>query len=351
MIQIQLNTLFSNIKKNKTKILGFGSFSYGVYDYWKLLKQIVHDSAKYNKKIDIYIEDVYPLVKNINSLIHDKDKLNLSGDYNYNSDHPLKNYVNNKAYDCVEFSDFILTLKILNRANNDINIFGVGGLVEPTHFKSPQIEVLEKDEIYRSYPSLKQDKSIYSKFIHEHIDQLDDVNLFMANFIKFLYNDRKRFSIFVGHTDHIQQYSLGNKYKTTGYYLKDIFKNKYLSVGTAFEQGTINFVGRMIPARQIKKTRVYKEVDIYKEPKSHKIEDRGGLQRAVSNRFKQDKKGYIVLKLDGKDDLSYYTAGRLKLDDTRKNHNYRSIKDLDYIVYFFNPVSTHNILLNATPDT
>lgn len=342
MKEVNIKRLIKDIIKNGVSIVGLGYFSYGVHEYWTTLKEILYHISKKIGPIDIYFEDVYPKVKNINDLIHGTSIVNLAQDYDFQYTYPLKNYLSNNAFDSAEFLDFVYFLKGLNDGGNDINIFGVDIPVEDIQYDQNQIEVLNNKSLFKRYPSLKNESSSHLKFLKKNFKKYDK-NKFIAEFINHIFDNRRRFSLFVAHNDLVQNFQLG-RYKTAGWYLKKFFGKGYLAVGTATKSGSARFVGRIQPSYQDDNEKVYEQIFFDFKPKSYNIKDRGSLQRVVQNNFKK-RDDYYIFKMGGDEESSlyYYISGKFYLDD-RKNDYYRNIKDLDYLIYFPNSSPTHNLV-------
>jgi len=159
-----IDELLVDVINTRTKILGVGCFSYGVSEYWRIVRSIIEKMAYIKKDLVILMEDDYPKISNINRLIKGKDEFELGGVYDYNVMYPLKKYTDIR-YDSVEFGKFIKDLRDLNRYY-DIEIFGIRELLN-RYSMHRQIDVISdnKDEIYEIYPEMKKDKSKYAKFI------------------------------------------------------------------------------------------------------------------------------------------------------------------------------------------
>jgi erythromycin esterase-like protein len=166
----------------------------------------------------------------------------------------------------------------------------------------------------------------------------------MYTLIDYLQKSRKRFGIFVGHVDSVQKFKL-NGYKSVGYMLGKKYKDKYMAIGTASMGGVVRFVGRIKPSHQKNNTKIHKRIQYDKEPIGYKIRDRGSLQRTVRNMF--TRKPYHIFKLDGKNSLYYYTSGKFKFSEQKKEY-YRNIKYLDYLIYFEHSTPVHNLVLEET---
>jgi len=238
-----IDELLMDTINTRTKILGIGCFSYGVSEYWRIVRSIIEKMAYLKKKLVILMEDDYPKIANINKLIQGKDEFVLGGVYDYNIMYPLKKYTDVR-YDSVEFGQFIKDLRDLNMYY-DIEIFGIRELLN-RYSMHRQVHVISdnKDEIYELYPEMKKDKSKYAKFIMKNRKQFDKPNKFMANFADYIYKDKKRFMIIIGHNELLHISKL-NGYKTMGYLLRKNYGQKYKCIGTGSTEGTIRYIGEI----------------------------------------------------------------------------------------------------------
>ena len=341
MKEINLKSLVSDINKKKAQIVGFGYYTEGVHEYWKMLKLFIHNLAKINKNIDIYFEDVYPLVNNLNNLIHNPVQIRMGRSYNSQYKYPLKRYISNNAFDSIEFLDFINELQGLNLGSNDINIIGVNHIVEDNQYDQYQMYDPLKS-LKKRYPQFSKDNSIKSKFIKSIVDLKE--NQYMYTLIDYLQKSRNRIGIFVGHVDSVQKFKL-NGYKSVGYMLGKKYNDKYIAIGTASMGGIVRFVGRLKPSYQKNNTKIYEKIQYDKEPIGYKVRDRGSLQRTVKNMFQR--KPYHIFKLDGKNSLYYYTSGKYKFSES-ENDYYRNIKHLNYLIYFEQSTPVHNLIFEET---
>ena len=325
-----IDELLIDITNKKTKILGIGCFSYGVSEYWRIVRSIIEKMAFIKKELVILIEDDYPKIANINKLIKGKDKFELGGMYDYNAMYPLKKYTDIR-YDSIEFGQFIQDLKDLNRYY-DIEIFGIRELLNRYSIhRQVNVSGDNKDEIYEIYPEMKKDKSKYAKFIMQNRKKFDKPNKFMADFADYIYKDKKRFMIIIGHNELLHVSKL-NGYKTMGYLLRQNYGPKYKCIGTGSNEGEIRYIGEIQP--------IYK---LYREPTTISFVDKGSLQRYLKNIHKLKDVG--IYKIIDDSDLYYYTSGSFIHDVYGDNmHYYKNSKYLDYLIYFYTVSSLHNFI-------
>lgn len=318
-----INRLVEDILNTNTSILGVGSFAYGVSDYWMFIKQLIKKVITVEKKMIILIDDDYPKIANLNKLITKKSKFKLGRAYNYGDTYPLDNYVSLK-YDSVEFMDIINEIIVLNSKYN-IEIYGINELIDNynKYFELDDLKV-----IYNLYPQMKKDKSVFAQYIIKNRKQFAHPSKFMADFASFIYDTKKQFTLIVGHNEVVQVSKFG-KFKTMGYMLRKKYGHNYKCIGTASKRGVINYVGTIEPTRKL-----------YKSPHSYVFTDDGSLQRYLLNNFKL--KSINIYKVVGDRDLYYFTTGQLK--SKMDEYQYRNLKYLDYVIYFYVIGPTHNII-------
>src|SRR5438876_12184013 len=99
--------IIDRVNSGKVSLMGLGCFSYGVANYWLFARSMIKDVAKVKDKIDIFLEDPYPLTERLNRVINGSADLKLAGDYKYTEDHPLRRYVRNIGYDSTDFLQFL----------------------------------------------------------------------------------------------------------------------------------------------------------------------------------------------------------------------------------------------------
>lgn len=341
MKEIDLKKIVSDIEKKKAKIVGFGYYTEGVHEYWRMLKIFLYKLVKKYSNVDIYFQDVYPLVSKLNSIINEGRRVYLNKTYNSNSKYPLKKYISNNGFDSIEFLDFINSLHELNSEGNDIKIFGVKKVLEDTEYDQYQLYD-HMQELENFYPKFAKNDTKHSLFIKSIIDLNE--NEYMFNFIDYLQQTRKRLGIVVGHVDNIQKFKLGS-YHTAGHLLSKKYDEKYIAIGTASMGGIVRFVGRIKPNKQRNNTKIYEKVKYDKQPIGYKITDNGSLQRIVSNRY--PRKPYHVFKIENNNSLYYYISDKYKFSEDI-NEYYRNIKHLDYLIYFEKSTPIHNIIFNES---
>lgn len=318
-----INVLIDEIINSK--IIGIGEFSHGTSECYKIRIKLIEKIIKKLKKIDIYFEAPNIFANNIDKYITGKEKLNLYEEYNFRNVYPLMDYVGYRVYDCVEMLNFIKKLKSFNK-KYDIRFFGVDVLIQSNSSDTKRL----KKKIDLLYPQIKKDKSSFTKFLIEKVDLYNNRDKFMCEAIKFLYNKRKRFGIYLAHDWHVG-YNIIPNYCSCGKYLSDYFGSEYISILTSSSCGTVRIDG------EIDK---FNNMSIYKIPKSMKFNDMGSLSTYIKNIY-SDKNNIMIFKTNSKTKLSIFEIGWAKED--YKNINIYVNIHSDYIIHIFKSTATHNI--------
>jgi erythromycin esterase-like protein len=302
------------IIKNKGRIIGLGEFSHGTKECWSYRMEVVKELSKVYDNIDIFIEDMHIKTRNIQDVIKNNKKIKYDDDYYYHDTYPLINYVGYRIYDCVEFVEFIKLLRALNKTTN-INIFGIDVL-------SQEIDVT-KSEIVK-YNKLENNKDKYMAYLLNNVSKYKNRDKFMADTITKLYNERKNISLYLAHDYHVSK----NINKTTGYYLKKYFGNKYISIGTASTRGSVRVDGEFPGSKPI----------FYKKPKIHKFVDLGDLAKLDLNVGE-------IYDCANSPNRKFFNIGWAKI--TLKNTKfYQKTENYDYIINLGKTTHTHNIQVN-----
>jgi len=314
------------VRLGKISLLGLGCFSYGVANYWLFARSMIKDVSRIKDKIDVFLEDPYPLTEQLNRVINGISDLKLAGDYKYTEDHPLRHYVKNVGYDSTDFLLFLGDLQELNRSGKQVNIYGVGPLLTKSDFNLIQSIDERAAKIKEFYPKLP-----VNSFAKAHDYGIKDPNEYTAAYITNLMTRNGNFGIIIGHDDLVQSIKL-DRFETTGYKLKQEFKNRYVSIGTTGNAGQVTFVGELTPTFQKRNTQIYPELNMYRYPEPKELDDNGSFQNYVNNRFKPKTNNTYVKVLKGSD-LSYYSSHEIMTDMTDGN-KYDTIGGLDYILFF-----------------
>lgn len=284
-----MNTFVYDMLSTRPKIIGYGCFAYGVYEYWSTLANMINLILSHTSSINIFIDENPTKINKLNNIINTKNpKIKLSRNYDYNNG-PLQNFVDLK-YDNLEFLNFINTLNNYNINNNQINIYGV----------------------YKDDNNAKPEKEIYK-------------------YITDIYNRNPKLSIFIGHTTLIQKVKL-SQYKSVGYYLNKTFNKSYIAITTAAKQGLIKFTGDKIH-----------NIPLFSRPLPLQFTDRGSLQRYVKNNINLDN-NIIILKVSSEMGYSFYYTGESR-DPFTKKQNYLLIDDFDYVIYIVMSTIVHDIYM------
>lgn len=280
-----INELVNNILHNKTKVIGYGCFAYGVYEYWYVLNQLINTLLNYTSKINIFIDEYPNNINKLNNIINSQNaSIKLSKKYDYNNG-PLQQYVDLK-YDNVEFLNFINILNQYNINNKEIKIYGINN------------------------DSNKIDKE-------------------MAKEIKNIYENNRNLSIIIGHSTNVQKVKL-NRYKSMGYYLDKIFGKSYVAITTAAMKGEIKFTGDRV-----------NNIPLFARPLPLQYKDRGSLQRYVKNNINIET-NIIILKISNEMGYSFYFSGELREPYTM-SHNYNMVDNFDYVIYIVNSTIVNDI--------
>jgi hypothetical protein len=329
--------IIDRVNSGKISLLALGCFSYGVANYWLFARSMIKDVAKVKDKIDIFLEDPYPLTERLNKVINGKADMKLAGDYKYTEDHPLHNYVRNIGYDSTDFLQFLGDLEELNRSGKQINIYGVGPLLTKSDLNLIQSIDERAAKVREFYPKLPS-----NKFAKEHSYGIKDPDGYTAAYVKDLMDRNGNFGIIIGHDDLIQSVKL-ERLETAGYKLKQMFKDKYIAIGTTGNTGKITFAGELTPEFQKRNTRIYSELNMFKVPEPRDLNDNGSFQNYANNKFKP-KTNRTYLKVLKDSDLSYYSSPEIMIDMTDGN-KYNTLGGLDYVVYFKEVSPTNNLIV------
>lgn len=344
--------LYKNIKsilKDKNiDLFGLGDFSYGTSELWSLRRTIIEYLANKHKHLDIFFEDIQPAIRNLNDLITKDNNVLFKNKYNGLDSYPMDNYLGHRRYDSIEFLSFIGMLIELNKRNNIIiTIFGVDSPIKNNYIDLMQFD-RAIDELYEKWPQFKIDRTEYGKYIKRQIknNKLES-DRFIAESIKYLIGKRGNVGLYLGHNQHVHPIKL-DKFESAGHILKNKFKNRYISIGTASSQGYIKYDGEY--KSDLKDNEVAMFV-IYKKPKSFKFYDRGSLRSLMIRRYNNylKKKNIVVINPE-KSSLTYFSAGYLKTDDN-DSRNYQPADNFDYIIYIGKTNASQNLIFESSvPD-
>jgi hypothetical protein len=338
-----MTTIYPNIgailNESVFDIVGLGWFTYGTSELWYLLDEvIIHILKKYNS-IDIFFDDIEPLIVNLNNIIQSDKPLIISDEYNGLEDFPLDNYISNRSYDSIELLSFIQKLRDYNE-NYKVNIYGV---------KSPltdsKMDLLQFDDkvkmFHKKFPKFKNTKAHYHKWILGTLNKEISKEEYTYGAIKHLMIKRGNKGLYISLNENVQPIELSNKYKNIGYLLKKDYGDKYLTIGTASESGTVRFDGEFEGKPKHGLAPMFK---IFKRPKPIRFMNRGSINSYMKRIASKKKvRNNIMMMRTPQKNLLSYSSGSIKRDD-KKIQNYNIVDNFDFMVYYFNTSGVHDII-------
>jgi hypothetical protein len=211
-----MNNLLKIIKDYD--LIGIGEETHGEIISWKFRYKIIKYLTTYYDKVYIFSEQLDFYIKELNNK-NIKFIFSDSGFYPY------------IIYNANMTKEHLYYTKKINKLLPKIKFYGI------------DIQIVKYNELYKNISN--ELYNIIEKYKNEYLDKdlgsgilRNKYNAFiindLINYINNKYNKSNNKFIYFGHNEHIafNSYSTNKKYLTDGYYLKNIFNIKYLSIAT-----------------------------------------------------------------------------------------------------------------------